>query len=68
MFEEIEASGLGQTVYDISEKKGPYQRTAKKIFDRWVLVFVYVLFNFFFFLREIRIMQTQEKRSEQTLN
>jgi len=35
VFEEIEASGLGQTVYDISEKKGPYQRTAKKIFDRW---------------------------------
>lgn len=35
VFEEIEASGLGQTVYDISEKKGPFQKIAKRIFDRW---------------------------------
>lgn len=35
VFEEIESSGLGQTVYDISEKKGQFQKLAKRIFDIW---------------------------------
>jgi len=35
LFEEIESSGLGQTVYDISEKKGPFQILAKKLFEVW---------------------------------
>jgi len=35
VFEEIESSGLGQTVYNISEKKGKFQKLAKKIFDIW---------------------------------
>jgi len=34
-FENIDSSGLGQTVYSISEKPGPLKSSAQKIFQIW---------------------------------